>query len=87
MIPPQEPLSWGEWANRSAAPEQGRVGVHYGARCTRPRANAVNQIVMQGTRSVVALGRFGEVIQYRLASGWGARWLTATGEFIGFIEP
>jgi RHS repeat-associated protein len=53
-------------------------------------ASALRDIV-SGSRQVVSLPRYGNVIQYRGISGYGARFYgpgTATpGQFIGFINP
>jgi RHS repeat-associated protein len=50
-------------------------------------ANALKDIMRTGNRTVQNLPRYGEVIQYQKAGGFGARFSAETGKFIGFINP
>lgn len=50
-------------------------------------ARVIENILTNGARTAPNLPRYGAVIQYQLQGGFGARWLAATGEVIGFINP
>jgi uncharacterized protein RhaS with RHS repeats len=53
-------------------------------------ASALKEILRTGIRTSETLPRFGEVIQYKIPGGFGARWYAAgdqIGQFIGFIGP
>jgi hypothetical protein len=58
---------------------------------TDPEINAaaarVLEDILRGTQTAVTLPRFGTVIQFRGASGFGARFYAETGHLIGFINP
>jgi hypothetical protein len=43
--------------------------------------------ILGGTRTAATLPRYGAVVEFRGASGFGARFYAETGEFIGFINP
>lgn len=50
-------------------------------------ANALRNILTNGTKTIENMGRYGNVIRYQLpAGGYGARWY-ANGTFIGFVNP
>jgi hypothetical protein len=48
-------------------------------------ARALESIVQTGTMTTKSTKAFGEIIQYTLDSGLGARFSATSGEFIGFI--
>jgi hypothetical protein len=58
---------------------------------TDPEINAAAaealETILQGTRTSLTLPRYGAVLEFRGPSGFGARFLAKTGEFIGFINP
>jgi hypothetical protein len=43
--------------------------------------------ILKGTQTAVTLPRYGAVLEFRGATGFGARFYKETGEFIGFINP
>jgi len=51
---------------------------------------SLSTILKDGVRTTATLPRYGQVIQYQLPGGFGARWYGAGdkfGQFIGFINP
>jgi RHS repeat-associated protein len=53
-------------------------------------ANVLGEILRTGVRQLKYVPRYGNVIQYQIPGGYGARWYGAgerLGEFIGFISP
>ena len=50
-------------------------------------AQAALREILDGTRAELSLPRYGEVIEFRGANGFGARFDAESGEFIGFINP
>ncbi|HEY8210635.1 MAG TPA: hypothetical protein VIG99_24295, partial [Myxococcaceae bacterium] len=43
--------------------------------------------ILKGTQTMVTLPRYGAVLEFRGATGFGARYYAGNGEFIGFINP
>lgn len=43
--------------------------------------------ILKGTQTATTLPRYGAVLEFRGASGFGARFYAETAEFIGFINP
>jgi hypothetical protein len=53
-------------------------------------STVLENIMRMGVRTTPTIGRYGQVIQYQIPGGFGARWYGAgerLGEFIGFINP
>jgi len=48
-------------------------------------ARALENIMRTGTMTTKSTAAYGDIIQYTLESGLGARFSATTGEFIGFI--
>jgi len=63
-----------------------RTGLRTDAAINKAAATQLKGIMRNGVRTTPELPRYGDVVQYQLPGGFGARW-TQAGEFIGFINP
>lgn len=73
-----------ELANETSASL--RLTLRTDAAINQEAAAQLKNIMRNGDVTVRNLPRYGEVTQYQIPGGFGARW-KVTGEFIGFINP
>lgn len=63
-----------------------RQTVNTEAELNRISQSIITNVLVEGERTVPILPRYGAVIQIQIPGGFGALW-TASGDFIGFINP
>ncbi len=63
-----------------------RQALRTDAQINATAAKSIGEILSKGNRTTFQSGRYGQVIQYQMKGGFGARW-KSDGSFIGFINP